>query len=142
MNVTYNQQRAVLSRGNVLVIAGAGTGKTRTLVERCVNCLLEEKPRVGIDEILMVTFTEAAAAEMRERIRKAIEQQAEENPSDIHWAEQLALFETAHIGTLHSFCFRLVQQNFYALKLDPQLAVLSAEEAALQAKGALDKILQ
>ena len=142
MTVTQSQQQAVAARGNVLVVAGAGTGKTHTLVERCLNCLIHEQPRVSISEILMVTFTEKAAAEMRQRIRKSIEQQAEKNPAEIHWAEQLALFEAAHIGTLHSFCFRLVRQNFYALKLDPQLTVLSAEEAALHAKDALDEILQ
>ncbi len=142
VRVTESQLNAVVSRGNVLVIAGAGTGKTRTLVERCLDCLIHEQPRVSIDEILMVTFTEKAAAEMRGRIRKSIERHAEKNPTDIHCAGQLALFETAHIGTLHSFCFRLVQQNFYSLKLDPQITVLSAEEAALHARDALDKVLQ
>ena len=142
MRVTESQLKAVVSRGNVLVVAGAGTGKTHTLVERCLNCLIHEQPRVSIDEILMVTFTEKAAAEMQGRIRKSIGQHAEKNPSDVHCAGQLALFETAHIGTLHSFCLRLVQQNFYSLKLDPQLTVLSAEETALHAKDAFDKVLQ
>src|SRR5439155_15601166 len=68
MNLTSAQQEAIGARGNVLVIAGAGTGKTRTLVERCLSCLLDEKHPASLDEILMVTFTEAAAAEMRQRI--------------------------------------------------------------------------
>ncbi|HWI55969.1 MAG TPA: UvrD-helicase domain-containing protein, partial [Bacillota bacterium] len=69
MSLTAAQQTAVTARGNVLVVAGAGTGKTSTLVERCLNCLLEEQPRASLEEILMVTFTDAAAAEMRQRIR-------------------------------------------------------------------------
>src|SRR4051794_13321406 len=59
MNLTPAQLEAIAARGNVLVVAGAGTGKTRTLVERCLNCLLAEKPRVSLEEILMVTFTDA-----------------------------------------------------------------------------------
>ncbi len=72
MKLNRAQQAAVLARGNVLVMAGAGTGKTSALVERCLNCLLTEQPRVSLDEILMVTFTEAAAADMRRRIRERL----------------------------------------------------------------------
>src|SRR3954462_8020884 len=103
MNLTSAQQEAILARGNVLVVAGAGTGKTRTLVERCLNCLLEEKPPASLDEILMVTFTEASAAEMRQRIRVRLEQELvaalKQDPHDQHWHEQIAQFETARIGT-------------------------------------------
>src|SRR6478752_7342439 len=106
MSLTAAQQKAVTARGNVLVMAGAGTGKTRTLVERCIDCLLNERPRVGLDEILLVTFTEAAAAEMRERIHARLELEVQQSPSDDYWHEQLALFETARIGTLHSFCLQ------------------------------------
>ena len=69
MNLTAAQKKAVAARGNVLVSAAAGTGKTRTLVERCLSCLCDETARASLDEVLVVTFTEAAAAEMRERIR-------------------------------------------------------------------------
>ncbi len=142
MSLTSAQERAVAARGNVLVVAGAGTGKTRTLVERCLNCLFEEQPTVSIDEVLMVTFTEAAAAEMRQRIRARLEEQLEREPESLRWSEQLALFETAHIGTLHSFCLRLVRQHFYQLELDPQLAVLDEEEARMLAEATLDAILE
>src|SRR3989442_1757771 len=134
MTLTSAQERAAAARGNVLVIAGAGTGKTSTMVERVMHCLLEEKPPVSLDEILMVTFTEAAAAEMRQRLRERIEDARKSledraGPTDgrvlNHLQEQLALFETAHIGTLHSFCLELVRQHFYELELDPQLAVLA-----------------
>jgi ATP-dependent exoDNAse (exonuclease V) beta subunit len=78
MSLTAAQKQAVAARGNVLVVAGAGTGKTRTLVERCLHCLLEEKPPASIEEILMVTFTEAAATEMREKIRGALNRKISE----------------------------------------------------------------
>src|SRR5215467_9567393 len=100
MCLTAGQKRAISARGNVLVVAGAGTGKTSTLVERCMNCLIEGPPAASIDEILMVTFTDAAAAEMRQRIRSRLEEQLQKEPESARWQEQLSLFETAHIGTL------------------------------------------
>lgn len=141
MALNHAQESAVIARGNVLVIAGAGTGKTRTLVERCVRILLEEIPPVSMDEILMVTFTEAAAAEMRQRIRSRLE---EESTREQHgrWSEQLALFDTACIGTLHSFCLRLIREHFYELSLDPQLSVLSEEDAGILAAETLEHLLE
>ena len=140
MSLTDSQQQAVSAHGNVLVAAGAGTGKTRALVERCLVCLLQE--HASIDEILVVTFTEAAAAEMRQRIRGRLEEEKRAHPTEIRWSEQLALFETAQIGTLHSFCYQLVRQHFYELGLDPQLTVMAEEEAALLANETLDELFQ
>jgi ATP-dependent helicase/nuclease subunit A len=141
MSLTNSQQQAIEAQGNVLVIAGAGTGKTRTLVDRCLMCLLEEKPPASFEEILLVTFTEAAAAEMRQRIRASLEKILEEVADSSRVRELLALFETAQIGTIHSFCLRLIRQHFYELELDPQLAVLSPEEARLLADETLDELL-
>src|SRR5580693_3198535 len=93
-NLTPTQQRAVAARGNVLVMAGAGTGKTHTLVARCLDLISRE--RAPLDEILIVTFTEAAATEMRQRLRDALEKLSRENP-DLFFAEQSALFDAAHI---------------------------------------------
>jgi len=142
MSLTSAQQAAIAARGNVLVVAGAGTGKTRTLVERCLNCLVAGQPPASLDEILMVTFTEAAAAEMRQRIRARLEEERQRHPDNPCWQEQLALFERAHIGTLHSFCLELIRQHFYQLELDPQLAVLAEEEARLLAEETLERLLQ
>ncbi|HZI32158.1 MAG TPA: UvrD-helicase domain-containing protein, partial [Candidatus Binatia bacterium] len=139
-SLTPSQQQAVTARGNVLVMAGAGTGKTKTLVERCLDCL--ERERAGLDELLIVTFTEAAAAEMRQRLRKQLEQKAAAHPADEHWPKQLALFDVAHIGTLHSFCLRLVREHFYELGLDPQFAVLDEGETRQRANETLDEIFQ
>ncbi len=150
--LTPSQRQAVAARGNVLVMAGAGTGKTHTLVQRCLDCLCRE--RVSLDEILVVTFTEAAATEMKQRLRTALEETLNTQPPgapkrseggstlDQHLAEQLALFDTAPIGTLHSFCLRLVREHFYELGLDPQLAVLDTGEARLLAEEMLDEQFQ
>jgi ATP-dependent helicase/nuclease subunit A len=139
-NLTPSQRKAVIARGNVLVMAGAGTGKTHTLVERCLDCVGNE--RAALDEILIVTFTEAAAAEMKQRLRRVLEEKSRETPGDSHWNEQLALFDAAHIGTLHGFCFKLVREHFYELGLDPQPAVLDEGEARLLADETLDEELQ
>ena len=138
---TPQQQAAIAARGNVLVVAGAGAGKTRTLVDRCLAWLLEAKNPGSIDQVLMVTFTEAAAAEMRQRLRAGLEAVHAAHPSP-RVAEQLALLETAWICTLHSFCFRLVREHFYTLGLDPQMIVLPEERAQLLARQALDAVLQ
>src|SRR4029077_10969529 len=95
-----------------------------------------------LDEILMVTFTDAAATEMRQRIRARLEKELAAQSNDLRWSEQLALFDTAHIGTLHSFCLQLIRQHFYELELDPQLTVLPEEEAKLLADETLEKVLQ
>jgi len=139
-SLTPSQRRAVDARGNVLVMAGAGTGKTHTLVERCLDLVGREG--ASLDEILVVTFTEAAAAEMRQRLRRALEKA---EPADAaaarHIAQQLALFDTAHIGTLHSFCFKLVREHFHhpALALDPRLSILDEGQAKWLAEETLDE---
>ncbi|HAO77510.1 MAG TPA: helicase-exonuclease AddAB subunit AddA [Verrucomicrobia subdivision 3 bacterium] len=145
-SLTPSQRQAVDARGNVLVMAGAGTGKTETLVARCLDCLTRE--RASLDELLIVTFTESAAAKMRQRLRRAIETKTQEDslnsqPSTLNfWHSQLALFDIAHIGTLHSFCLRLVREHFHELGLDPQLAILDEGEARQLANETLDEQFQ
>jgi ATP-dependent exoDNAse (exonuclease V) beta subunit len=134
--LTTQQGDAVKARGNVLVMAGAGTGKTHTLVARCLDLICEEK--VSLDEILIVTFTEAAATEMRHRLRAALEKKSREN-SDSFLSEQLALFDTAHIGTLHGFCFKLIREHFHELGLDPQISILDEGQTRLLADETLDE---
>ncbi|HVU08181.1 MAG TPA: helicase-exonuclease AddAB subunit AddA [Verrucomicrobiae bacterium] len=136
-SLTDAQQHAVAARGNVLVMAGAGTGKTHTLVARCLNLICDEK--VSLDEILIVTFTEAAATEMKQRLRAALEKESREN-SDSFLSEQLALFDIAHIGTLHSFCFKLVREHFHELGLDPQISILDEGQTRLLADETLEEI--
>jgi ATP-dependent helicase/nuclease subunit A len=144
--LTPSQQKAVEARGNVLVMAGAGTGKTKTLVERCLDCLDRDRATfdtpLKIDELLVVTFTEAAAAEMRQRLRKGLDEKIAAHPDDNHWQEQRAWLDAAHIGTLHGFCFKLVREHFYELGLDPQPTVLDEGEARLLADETLEEALQ
>src|SRR5262245_11033409 len=130
-SMTASQQAALTARGNVLVMAGAGTGKTHTLVERCCALLFNED--CSLDEILMVTFTDAAAAEMRKRIRARLAEKASQSEDPRvarRLEEQIALLDTAYISTLHSFCLRLVREHFHddRLRLDPEFAVLTEEQ--------------
>ena len=135
---TTQQQRAIEARGNVLVVAGAGAGKTQTVVDRCLAWLLDPENTASIDEVLMITFTNAAAAEMRQRIR----QNLEKAPPSPRVAESLALLDTAHICTLHSFCFYLVGRHLSELGLDPKARVLPAERARLLERESLDLVLE
>jgi ATP-dependent helicase/nuclease subunit A len=137
---TPQQQRAISARGNILVVAGAGAGKTQTVVDRCLAWLLDEKNEGSIDQILMVTFTQAAATEMRQRLRQSLEKAQERLPS-VRLTEQLALLDTAHICTLHSFCFHLVSRHFYDLGLDPKARILPEERARLLERQSLDLVL-
>lgn len=139
---TPQQQAAIATPGNLLVMAGAGTGKTRTLVERCVTWLLDPAKPGSLDRLLMVTFTEAAAAEMRKRIRERLEKAAEAKPGDWHLAEQLALLDSARIQTLHSFCLELARRHFLELGIDPQVRVLDPGQAGLLARETFDRLLQ
>lgn len=140
--LTPTQRLAVETRGNVLVIAGAGTGKTRTLVERCLERLLDPVDPVSLEAVLVVTFTEAAAAECRHRIRQRLEAEVVAHPEDLRRAEQLALADSARIGTLHGFCLQLVREHFAELDLDPQLVVLDESQSAILAARTLDDLLE
>ena len=142
MRLTNEQRAASETPGNVLVMAGAGTGKTTTLVGRCLRYVLEVEPRVSLDRLLLVTFTEAAAAEMRHRLRAELEQAAVARSDDPWVAEQLALLDTARISTLHSFCLQLVRDHFHELGLDPQVEVLTPQEASLLEGETLDALLE
>ncbi len=142
MNFTDSQRAALAAPGNVLVIAGAGAGKTRTLVERCLTRVLDERDPAGFDEILMVTFTEAAATEMRQRIRARLADELAKQPGQARIEEQLALLDTAHISTLHGFCLELVRQHFHELGLDPQVIVLAESQTRPLALATLDALLQ
>jgi ATP-dependent helicase/nuclease subunit A len=139
--LTPEQSRAVAAEGDVLVMAGAGTGKTRTLVERCLARMTDPEQPLSLDRVLMVTFTEAAAAEMRRRIRSRLETWVAEQPDAAWLAEQLALVDTARISTLHGFCLHLVRDHFHELAIDPELTVLNEESAILLAGETLDRLL-
>ena len=122
MGVTWTeeQQKVIdLRDRNILVSAAAGSGKTAVLVERIITMLTDQERPVSVDRLLIVTFTEAAAAEMKERIRAAIEKKAEERPEDEHLRRQATLIHHAQITTIHSFCLSVIRDHFHVIDLDP-----------------------
>jgi ATP-dependent helicase/nuclease subunit A len=125
--LTDQQTAAVAAEGNVLVMAGAGTGKTSTLVARVAERLTRPVDAIRADRLLMVTFTEAAAAEMRSRLRQRLETMAADAAGGL--VEQVARLELAVIGTLHSFCLQLLREHGTQLGLEPQVGVLDGVEA-------------
>lgn len=122
------QQRAIEARGAVLLAAGAGTGKTATLVARCTD--LVTRHGVGVDRLLVVTFTNAAAAELKQRLREALTQAAAAPSGGAALERQLLLLESAHISTIHSFCLDLLRAHFAELGLAPGVAVLEESVTA------------
>lgn len=139
-NFTPQQAAAIHGTGNLLVVAGAGTGKTHTLIARCLRLILAE--RISIETILMVTFTEAAAAEMRGRLRAELLKRQNAQPADEWLAQQLALLDTAPICTLHSFCLQLARAHFHELGLDPQFNILDESQTRPLQRAALDDLFE
>jgi ATP-dependent helicase/nuclease subunit A len=146
MNPTTIQQKAISACGNVLVVAGAGTGKTSTLVQRCVARL---QTGGSLENILMVTFTEAAAVEMRGRIRQAIQHRIvvfEKNSNEPglyeHFQKQLALLDSALISTLHGFCLQLVREHFDELGIDPDVSVLDEQQTRPIIQQLIDAVFE
>lgn len=128
---TDPQRRGITTVGrSLLVSAAAGSGKTSVLAERCVHLVCDAADPCDVDELLVVTFTDAAAAEMKGRIQKALRKRAEREPS-ARLNRQLALVDRAQISTLHSFCSRVLRQHFHRVGVDPTFSVLDGEEANL-----------
>lgn len=140
---TKEQQKVIDIRNcNVLVSAAAGSGKTAVLVQRIINIIMDETNPVDIDRLLVVTFTEAAANEMRGRILEAINAKLEENPSNSHLQKQSALLYKAQISTVHSFCLNLIRNNFNVIGLDPGFRVADEAELKLLSKEVLDGLFE
>src|SRR3954468_15250423 len=128
---TDEQTAGITTVGHsLLVSAAAGSGKTSVLAERCVHLVCDCGEPCDVDELLVVTFTEAAAAEMKGRIRAALRDRGAREPS-ARLLHQLALMEHAHVSTLHSFCSRVLRQHFHLVGIDPTFSVLDGEEAKL-----------
>src|SRR6266550_5652570 len=125
---TEAQQRAIRTTGtSVLVSAAAGSGKTAVLAERCAYLVCDAIPPCDVDQLLVVTFTEAAAAEMKGRIESVLRARLIGKEDDPRLNRQLALIERAQVSTLHGFCARLLRHNFHLLGLDPGFAVLDGD---------------
>lgn len=145
MGVTWteDQQKVIdLRNRNILVSAAAGSGKTAVLVERIVTMVTDKKHPVDIDELLIVTFTKAAAGEMRERIAKALDQRASENPLDVHLERQLTLVHNAQITTIDSFCQYVIRNHFHAIGLDPGFRVADEGELKLLKSDVAEQLIE
>ncbi len=142
INWTDEQRRAIEGRGrDVLVTASAGTGKTAVLSGRCVNIVSDKNLCPDVLSVLVLTFTDAAAEQMRERIAEQLRLASGES-GDSHLRQQLILLQGADISTIHSFCKRLITEFFYKLGLDPTFRVIDADEQVLLKAEVLEKTIE
>ena len=140
---TEEQQKVIsLKDRNILVSAAAGSGKTAVLVERIIRKLTDEDAPSDVDRLLIVTFTEAAAAEMKERIGAAIEKKLAERPGDAHLERQATLIHSASITTIHSFCLSVIRENFHVIGIDPGFRIGEEGELKLLKQDVLDELLE
>ena len=146
-----DEQRAVIEHrnGNLLVSAAAGAGKTAVLIERIMGRLLDEKNPINLDEFLVVTYTRAAAGEMRERIGRALEkrfrEETKKNPDSklsVRLMNQYALLAEAKISTIDSFCRSVVMENFHKTDLDPSFRLADETELTIIKAEVLDALLE
>ncbi len=138
------QWKAIYASGHdILVSAAAGSGKTAVLIERLIQKILApEGRRIDVDELLVVTFTNASAAEMRNRMAEALEKSIEQDPHNAFLRRQLSLLNKAQISTLHSFCLTICREFAYTIDLDPGFRLASTEEAALMQDDVLMDVLE
>lgn len=142
-NWTKEQQRVIDARNqNLLVSAGAGAGKTAVLVERMMNRIMDKENPVDVDRFLLVTFTKAAAFEMRERIGETIEKKLKEEVANEFLAKQLSLLPNAQIMTIDSFCYQLVKSHFLKVGLDPNFRIGDESELAILKEKAMQEVLE
>lgn len=139
-----DEQRQVIALDNrsLLVSAAAGSGKTAVLVERIIRKITDESHPVDIDRLLIVTFTKAAAAEMRERIGLALGEALERQPDNVHLQRQQTLLHNAQITTIHSFCLYVIRNYFHRIEMDPDFRVAEEGELKLLKSDVLDKVLE
>ena len=138
---TKEQQQTIDTRDkNILVSAAAGSGKTAVLVERIVKMVCEED--YDIDKILVVTFTKAAAAEMKERIGNRLLQEGILHPDNVRIQEQLSYIHRASISTIHSFCTNLLRNHFHLISLDPGFRIGEEGEMSLLKEQVLEELLE
>lgn len=140
---TEEQQMAIDTRGcNLLVAAAAGSGKTAVLVQRIIKIITSEQKPVDIDKLLIVTFTNAAAAEMRERIGEAISKALDANPESKLLQRQMTLLNKASITTIHSFCLEVIKSNFHHIDLDPNFRIADETEGILLKQEAINELFE
>lgn len=138
---TTDQQKAIDARkGTLLVSAAAGSGKTAVLVERVIRRICDSENPCGVENLLIVTFTKAAAAQMKEKIHAAIGKQIALNPSDKRLRRQQLMLPCANICTIDSFCIGLVRENFHVLGIAPDFSLLDEGKLAVLRSQAVSAV--
>lgn len=138
-----DQWKAISLHGDhILVAAAAGSGKTAVLVERIIRKIMNEEQGFSVDRLLVATFTKAAAAEMRERIREALDQELEKDPENGHLRRQLSLLGRASITTLHSFCLEVIRRYYQMIPIDPGFRIINENEAELLRQEILEELFE
>jgi len=137
---TLSQQQAIDSRGSaILVSAGAGSGKTRVITERLMKRICEGE---DVDRFLIITYTRAAAAELRSRITEELGQRMARQPDNKRLRRQIALCSRAQIGTIHSFCAALLRENCHLIGLSPDFKIVDEERAMGMKNAALERVME
>lgn len=143
MNWTSDQRKIIDARNcNLLVSAAAGSGKTAVLVERIIQMISDKNAPVDIDKLLVVTFTKAAAGQMKDKIAKAMEQILEKEPDNEHYLKQMNYINKANILTIDSFCYQVVKEHFYVLGIDPGIRIGDTGEIGLLREDILEKVME
>ncbi len=141
MKWTKNQLEAIETKNrNILVAAAAGSGKTAVLVERIIQKIIKDK--VDIDKLLVVTFTNAAASEIRERILDAINKKLEEEPNNEDLQKQIILLNKSNISTIHSFCLSVIKNNFFEIGISPDFRIGDSSELELLKLEVIDDLFE
>ena len=140
---TADQWRAIWAKDqDILVAAAAGSGKTAVLVNRIIEKILNAEDPLNVDELLVVTFTNASAAEMKHRISDALEQAIRKNPESQHLRKQLSLINRASISTLHSFCLEVIRTYYYLTDIDPGFRIADSAEAELLRDEVMEELFE
>lgn len=140
---TDEQWKAIWATGqDTLVSAAAGSGKTAVLINRMIEKVISKEHPIDVDELLVVTFTNASAAEMRHRMAEALEKEIAKDPRNAHLRRQLSLVNKAQISTLHSFCLAIVRQYAYLIDIDPGFRIANEGESALLRDDVLAEVLE
>lgn len=140
---TEEQQKVISLRNrNILVSAAAGSGKTAVLVERIITMISDSENPVDIDKLLVVTFTNAAAAEMSERISAALEKKVEQDPENMFLRRQVTLVRNAHICTFHSFCQSVIRNHFNEIGIDPGFRIGDETELTLMKNDVMEALFE
>ena len=140
---TEDQWKAIMASGqDILVAAAAGSGKTAVLVERIIKKITSSSNPIDVDELLVVTFTNASAAEMRHRIGEALEKAIDEDANSSHLRKQLSLLNRASISTLHSFCLEVIRKYYYLIDVDPGFRIADQTEGQLLKDEVIDDLFE